>query len=87
MHRGRQLHHDNEYCQTLAEEWNGMKWARQRTPKPKDSGSYGLAAVSCGAASACAATGDQLINAIDTAVPLAEGWSGTKWAIEKTPPS
>jgi hypothetical protein len=76
-----------DIAETLAEAWNGTKWARQRTPKPKGSGSYGLAAVSCGAATACTATGDQLINAIDTAVPLADGWNGTKWAIEKTPPS
>jgi hypothetical protein len=74
-------------AESLVEQWTGTKWEVQKTPTPKGSGSYGLLGVSCSAANACAATGDDLINAIATGVPLAEGWNGTKWTVEKTPSS
>jgi hypothetical protein len=42
---------------TLAERWNGRKWAVQRTPNPPDDGASLLKGVSCSSAGACTAVG------------------------------
>jgi hypothetical protein len=72
---------------SLAEEWTGAKWVIQKTPAPKGSGSYGLLGVSCGAATSCIAVGNKYVNAINTGIPMAEGWNGTKWALQTMPRS
>jgi hypothetical protein len=57
---------------TLAEMWNGTKWAIQATPNPGGSTFSRLDGVSCTAASACTATGTN----------LAERWNGTSWTLQ-----
>lgn len=73
---------------TLAERWNGSKWVIQPTPDPAGAQfPVELLGVSCPTATACTAVGDYFIPAIDlgATVTLAEGWNGSRWAIESTP--
>jgi hypothetical protein len=57
---------------TLAEVWNGLRWAVQRTPANR----FGeLAGVSCTSALACTAVGGD----------AAERWNGTKWVTQALP--
>jgi hypothetical protein len=57
---------------TLAEVWNGRRWAVQRTPAiPADE----LSGVSCTSARACTAVGGD----------AAERWNGTKWVTQALP--
>jgi len=65
---------------TLAENWNGKKWAIEPTPNTSTAteGSL-LAGVACASAKACTAVGDQHSTDIET---LAESWNGEKWAVE-----
>lgn len=68
---------------TLAESWNGTTWTIR--PTPALPGTFGqLAGVSCSAASACTAVG-WYVNGVGSALPLAESWNGTRWAIEQVP--
>ena len=62
--------HQSSRSRTLAELWNGKKWARRATPNPV-SGANGnsLNGVSCRSANACVAVG----------VDLAETWNGKVW--------
>ena len=69
---------------TLAERWNGRKWAVQPTPNPAGSEGSELAAVYCPSATACTAAGDY-DNRSGTDVTLGERWNGTKWALQSTP--
>jgi hypothetical protein len=69
---------------TLAERWNGTTWAVQRTPNPVASGSY-LDGVSCRSAAVCTAVGYYYDNTTGNAVPLAEYWNGTAWALQAPP--
>ena len=67
---------------TLAERWDGTRWAVQPTPNP--GGSYiSLDAVSCGSADACTAV--SYYDDRYTDVSFAERWDGTRWAIQPTP--
>jgi hypothetical protein len=43
---------------TLAEHWNGSRWAIQPTPNPTGQAPSVLSGVSCTAATACTAVGD-----------------------------
>jgi hypothetical protein len=63
---------------TLAEAWNGKRWAVQPTPNPSGTDNS-LTAVSCRSATACTAVG------YDDGGTLAEAWNGRVWAIELTP--
>jgi hypothetical protein len=65
--------------QTLAERWNGTRWAIQPTPNPTGAASSVLGSVSCTAPSACTATGTSANR------PLAERWDGVTWRIQRTP--
>jgi len=56
---------------SLAERWDGTKWARQRTPSGGP-----LDAVSCSSATACTALGGSL---------GALAWNGTIWASQRVP--
>ena len=70
---------------TLAEVWNGTKWAIKKTPNPSVTtvGSL-LTSVSCAASTDCTAVGyNFLIPPGDLTV--AEAWNGTKWKIQPTP--
>jgi hypothetical protein len=76
---------------TLAEAWNGKKWAIEPTPNPKGANFgfstnhlLGLSAVSCSSAKACTAVGSYT-NSAFVGFTLAEAWNGKKWTIEPTP--
>jgi hypothetical protein len=64
--------------ETLAERWEGGRWAIQGTPNTP--GEDILSAVSCPATSACAGVG--IAAGQD---PLAEHWDGTNWTIRHMP--
>jgi hypothetical protein len=66
---------------TLAERWNGTKWALQTTRNPSASRFNVLTSVSCATAIACTAVG----NSVFHAAPLAERWNGTSWTITAAP--
>jgi hypothetical protein len=70
---------------TLAEVWNGTKWAVQATPNPAGATNVTLNAVAClPSTRACEAVGSY-INSSGVTVTLAERWNGTKWALRTTP--
>jgi hypothetical protein len=69
---------------TLVERWNGKKWAFQPSPKPHGATGSFFAGVSCASAESCTADGFDK-NTVGDFVTLAEGWNGTRWAIEATP--
>jgi hypothetical protein len=72
--------------ETLAERWNGTRWAIQSSPSEGTEGNP-FAGVSCASATACTAVGianeDPSTGAVST---LAEHWDGTAWTIQPTPP-
>jgi hypothetical protein len=70
---------------TLAERWNGSKWAIQPTPNPGGAGISVLSGVSCVSASDCIAVGSSYIARSDVA--LIEHWDGRKWEIQHIPRS
>jgi hypothetical protein len=63
---------------TLAERWNGKRWAIQPTPNPAP-GNF-LVGVACTSASSCTAVGGN-----PAGTTLAERWNGKRWAIQPTP--
>jgi len=63
---------------TLAEHWDGTKWAIQPTPNQNGPVNQ-LRGVSCTSATSCTAVGDGNISKV-----LAEAWNGTTWAIQST---
>jgi hypothetical protein len=63
---------------TLAEAWNGTKWAIQPTPNPSGSIRSQLNSVSCTSANNCVAAGSTLTSSGYRMI--AETWNGTKWA-------
>lgn len=68
---------------TLAEHWNGTRWARQHTPSPPVGPGVGggtLDAIGCSSAAACTAVG-----AADIVPPVIERWNGTSWAMRHSP--
>ena len=76
---------------TLAERWNGTRWAIQSTTNPGGVGN-GFNGVSCTSTSACTAVGEVTMRkCIDgifcmfTANTMAEAWNGTGWNILPTP--
>lgn len=69
---------------TLAESWNGAKWAVHATPNPSGSFSSMLGAVSCTSAGACEAVGSY-VKTVAHNKTLAEVWNGAKWAVQASP--
>jgi len=67
----------NKQQRTLAERWNGTKWAIVSSPSP--SGHPALLSVACRSASTCTAVGTAGKST------LIERWTGTKWAIVSSP--
>jgi hypothetical protein len=66
---------------TLAEHWNGTRWAIQHTPNPSGGQFFRfLGGVSCTAPGACEAVG-----ASDEAGAFAERWNGTSWRLQAVP--
>jgi hypothetical protein len=65
---------------TLAERWDGSRWALQRTPTPLTTASVQLTGVSCPAPTSCMAVGFFAVTGFD--VMLAERWDGSRWSIE-----
>ncbi len=75
---------DNGDPLTLAERWDGARWAVEPSPNPGGAqGSY-LTGVSCTSADWCMAAGGFLDTDI-FARTLAEAWNGKSWAIVATP--
>jgi hypothetical protein len=70
--------------QTLAEVWNGTTWSVQATPNPATSTDGVLQGISCPTAGDCEAVG-YYYPSTGSAMPLAETWNGTKWAIQPVP--
>jgi hypothetical protein len=70
---------------TLAQRWNGTKWATQPSPNPSGAGSAGFAGVSCPSATACMATGSSIDQTGESQFTLAESWNGTGWKLLNTP--
>jgi hypothetical protein len=64
---------------TLAEHWNGVRWALQPTPDPAGKTMSKLTGVSCSSATACRAVGTFTSGA------FAEVWNGKTWKIRDTP--
>jgi len=69
---------------TMAEVWNGSKWALSATPNAPGVVISDLAAVSCPAAGSCVAVGNQE-NAAGGQTSLADAWNGATWSIQPTP--
>jgi len=61
---------------SLAESWNGTRWAIQRTPSPRVVQTY-LYSVSCTSPTSCISVG--------APNDLAERWNGRTWTIQRTP--
>ena len=80
--------YDNGTGQTVATalRWNGTAWALQ---KPSNSHTAvlvdTLSAVSCAATARCTMVGYNVFTSRGATRALAEGWNGTRWAIEPTP--
>ncbi len=73
----------SEFETSLAERWNGTRWATQSTPIPTDAEAVGdLSGVSCSSAEACTAVG--FYENSSGYVTLADRWNGTHWTIEPT---
>jgi hypothetical protein len=69
--------------QSLAEDWNGNKWALQTVPEPRGASAASLAGVSCASADSCEAVGTYNSNSGE--VPFAEGWTGKQWTLQTVP--
>ena len=67
---------------TLAERWNGARWAIQRTPSP--AALPELDGVSCTSRTACIAVGSY-VNTAYTAAALVERWNGSRWSMQRVP--
>jgi hypothetical protein len=65
---------------TLAERWNGDRWALQRTPNPSGATDSYLDGVSCPLRRVCIAVGSHDGNRM-----LVERWNGVRWSIRHAP--
>jgi hypothetical protein len=65
----------------LAERWNGVSWAVQAIPSPRERTNPSLSGVSCASANTCLAVG-RYTNSDGQTVPLAERWNGTSWTLQ-----
>jgi hypothetical protein len=69
---------------SLAERWNGKKWAIQRTANVAGAGRNSLRGVSCPTTSWCMAVGAYKRPTSGFRV-LAERWNGHSWSVQKPP--
>jgi hypothetical protein len=81
--------YDNSTGATLATalRWNGTAWALQAPANPHTTPfvTVTLSGVSCPAAASCATVGYNVFGSEGATRALAEGWNGSRWAIEPTP--
>jgi hypothetical protein len=71
---------------TLTEGWNGTAWTILTARDPGRGRAYALSHVSCVSSSDCVAVGDYSPSPHGgPTVPLAEGWNGSRWTVQKTP--
>jgi hypothetical protein len=75
-------HRDSEGGVTLAERWNGSRWALQPTPAPAGLHDGLLDGVSCTSASSCTATAVYTDRSRNTESRV-ERWNGTRWSIQR----
>ena len=68
---------------TLAERWNGSRWAVQTTPNPAGGHIVTLEAVSCPLTYACVAVGQSSDG--NKTLTLIERWNGSSWTIQQSP--
>jgi hypothetical protein len=68
---------------TLAERWNGNRWAVQRTLNASGAQASWLNDVSCSSDAACTAVGFADLNGANDDVPLVERWNGHRWSIQQ----
>lgn len=71
----------------LTEVWNGTTWALQATPRRPGVNFASFTSVSCPAAKACTAVGQQQYYRASRFVvaPIAETWDGRRWALQPIP--
>jgi hypothetical protein len=70
-------------ARTLAERWNGTKWALQSTPNPSSAHNY-LSGVACTSSSLCTAVGTDTTST-GYSFTFAERWNGSTWTKQATP--
>jgi hypothetical protein len=70
---------------TVGEAWNGSRWSAEATTEPTGSAAATLSGVSCAAVNACVAGGFYAKTAGAKTQPFAEGWNGSRWALETIP--
>ncbi len=68
----------------IAATWNGTAWTARPTAHVHGAVAAALAAVSCIAANACIAVGDELDGA-GMGLPLIERWDGSIWSVQASP--
>ena len=73
------------FMATLAERWNGARWAAQPTPNPGGASTAGFGAVSCTRPAACMAVGSSEDQVGEFETSVAEAWNGTRWTRLHTP--
>ncbi len=66
---------------SLAEHWDGTRWAIEATPNPHRGNNTFLTGVSCSSPTACTAVGDY-VDGVGQQVALAERWDGRRWEIQ-----
>jgi hypothetical protein len=69
---------------SLAERWDGHRWAVEPTPDPPGNATR-LLGVACTSAASCTAAG--LDSPPARLLALAEHWNGARWARQHTPPA
>ena len=67
---------------TLAEHWDGARWAVQQSPSPSSNSSV-FSAVGCASPTSCVAVGNYVSNS-DFQF-FAESWDGTAWSMQPPP--
>jgi hypothetical protein len=66
---------------SLAEHWNGNRWAIQATPNVVPTGRNELNGVSCTSAASCNAVGTYTFSDFSPLESFAETWNGTSWQL------
>jgi hypothetical protein len=70
-----------QHAFTLAEHWNGSRWAIMSTPTPRGLRDGAFTGVSCTRAGTCSATALYL-NGAGNSESIIERWNGTRWSIQ-----
>jgi hypothetical protein len=66
------------------ERWDGAHWRRQALPQPRGADDSELWGLSCSTDSACTAVGTYFAGGDSR--PLAEGWDGERWHVQRPEP-